>query len=286
MNGFGELFFYIVCIVVVQLVVLLASFIENTFFSLRITFSNSDQQKDITKFLKKYHIKHNTRYHNQNGTGEIIAEKGLLSVIVQIIKYLGLSRFFIGYNIIENAYFNIIYDANNVTITNKITQRKIVNINNNDEIWDFAIDNISEFFDENQLINKLKEFGYITDKQVNILRTSKILTKNNVAEGKDYNNNYARNRRKILDINNCTIKQLNALPGITLIIAKKLIKYREDNEGFNTVADFWNIAGLSFHQRIEIEKLAVLKAKKAKKIKSAKIFINTIEMLCERIVDI
>ena len=277
-----ELIVIVVIFFIIILLGLIASFIENVFFTLRIKFHDHAERVNIVNFLKKYHLKYSIHRYIK----EVWLEKGLISIVEHIIKYLKLSRFFSDSQTIENAYFRIEYKTNNIIITNKITNKSIVNVGNQDSIWDYVIDNISEFFSENQLFIKLEELGYITYKQLIILKTEKFIQSSDSDDKIKSQNNYARNKRKIFDINNCTTEQLSMLPGITLIIAKKLIKYREDNGCFNTVTDFWTIAGLSFKQRIEIEKVAVLKAKKIKKSKFAKTLVNTIEMFCERIVDI
>ena len=258
---------------------ILASFIENVFFTLRIKYLNNTQQENIVNFLYKYHIKF-TIYHKRK---EIHTEKGLLSIIFHIIKYMRLSRFFSDIQTIENAYFQIKYETNNIKITNKVSNKNIINIKNKDEIWELVLDNISESFDEEQLVNMINDFGYITDKQAEILLNEKT-TKNDINSSKTPDN-FLRNKRKVFDVNNCSLEQLSALPGITLIIAKKLVKYRNDNNGFKTVADFWSHSGLNIRQRVIIEKEVVIKAKKVKTRYIQK-FTNIIQKTIERIVDI
>lgn len=274
-----ELIIIAIIFIISILLFLLASLIENVFFTLRIKYLNHIQQENITNFLNKYHIK----FVIDRNLREIHTDKGLLFIIFHIIKYIKLSRFFSDIQTIENAYFQIKYETNNIKITNKISNKNIININNKDDIWELAVDNISDFFDEEQLINMIKDFGYITDKQSEILISEK--TVKNYIKGYKTPNNYLRNNRKIFDVNNCSIEQLAALPGITLIIAKKLVKYRNDNNGFKTVADFWSHSGLNIRQRIIIEREVVIKAKKLK-TKYIQKLTNIIQKTIERIVDI
>lgn len=277
MFGYDQLIFTEILLIIGLFSAIFASLVENVFFTLRINFSNDAQRKNITNFMEQYHLKYVCK------NNEIRLEKGLLSVIVHLFKYRNLSRrFFNGPQIVENAYFQVLYEKNNITVTNKCTNKSIVNINHKDEIWDMVVENISEFFDENQLIEKLEELGYITDKQAVILKTVKKSKSCHVCISES--NNYKRNRRRILDVNNCTTEQFDSLPGVTFIIAKKLVKYRSENNGFNSVADFWNVSGLSMRQRIIIEKTTVIKAKrlKHKSMQSNNIILRAIE----RIVDL
>lgn len=50
-----------------------------------------------------------------------------------------------------------------------------------------------------------------------------------------------------LDINNCSESQLEELPGVSLVMAKKAIAYRESKAGFTSVDDFYECITLRPH---------------------------------------
>ena len=64
-----------------------------------------------------------------------------------------------------------------------------------------------------------------------------------------------------LDVNNCSEIELTELPGISIVLAKKIIKRREQIRGFNSVNDFFNFLKLKPHMenqlrdRVKIEKM-------------------------------
>jgi DNA uptake protein ComE-like DNA-binding protein len=50
-----------------------------------------------------------------------------------------------------------------------------------------------------------------------------------------------------IDINSCSEDTLAELPGINLILAKKAINYRQENNGFASVDDFYRVVDLKPH---------------------------------------
>lgn len=92
-------------------------------------------------------------------------------------------------------------------------------------------------------------------------------------------------KRKILDINNCSLESFNKLPGINIAIAKRLIKYRTDNS-FNSVEHFWNIVNVKSHIREQIEAKYIIKIKNKRKFLSEKYDSFYVLKAVERIVDI
>ena len=50
-----------------------------------------------------------------------------------------------------------------------------------------------------------------------------------------------------IDINLCSAENLTCLPGISLILAKKAINYRNENNGFESVDEFYRVIGLKPH---------------------------------------
>lgn len=56
-----------------------------------------------------------------------------------------------------------------------------------------------------------------------------------------------------IDINSCSIETLSELPGITIIIAKKAINYRNENNGFTSVEEFYRVIDLKPHFIAQID---------------------------------
>lgn len=50
-----------------------------------------------------------------------------------------------------------------------------------------------------------------------------------------------------IDINSCSIETLSELPGVTLILAKKAVNYRKNNNGFASVEEFYKVTNLKPH---------------------------------------
>lgn len=70
-----------------------------------------------------------------------------------------------------------------------------------------------------------------------------------------------------IDINNCSEAELTALPGISIVIAKKIIKKREEIGGFKSVEDFLLFAKLKPNVSKQLEpKICVNKMKGSLKI--------------------
>ena len=54
-------------------------------------------------------------------------------------------------------------------------------------------------------------------------------------------------QHKLLDINTATEKEITNLPGINIILAKKIIKYREVNMGFDSLNEFYSAMNIKPH---------------------------------------
>lgn len=74
-----------------------------------------------------------------------------------------------------------------------------------------------------------------------------------------------RNNKKI-DINSADEKELAKLPGISIIIAKKIIKYRTLHNGFQTVEEFYREMKIKPHFQTQLNDLiCIYRAKNTKK---------------------
>jgi len=74
-----------------------------------------------------------------------------------------------------------------------------------------------------------------------------------------------------IDINNCSEYMLTKLAGINIIIAKRILKKREEAKGFKTKEEFYNFVQLKPHlvknidKQIEIKRMKILKPLKINK---------------------
>ena len=66
-------------------------------------------------------------------------------------------------------------------------------------------------------------------------------------------------QKEKLDVNNASEVELTALPGVSIVMAKKLIKKREEIGGFKTVDDVCLFLRLKPHMQTQLEKLICVK---------------------------
>ena len=83
------------------------------------------------------------------------------------------------------------------------------------------------------------------------LKTDLVSTKNEIISEKEK-----------LDINNASEVELTALPGVSIVMAKKLIKKREEIGGFKSVNDVCLFLKLKPHMQTQLEKLICVKKMK------------------------
>ena len=75
-------------------------------------------------------------------------------------------------------------------------------------------------------------------------------------------------KKEKLDVNNASEVELTALPGISIVLSKKIIKRREEIGGFKDVTDFLAFTQLKPHMRQQLKELiCVNKMKGSVKIK-------------------
>ncbi|MBR6162717.1 helix-hairpin-helix domain-containing protein [bacterium] len=72
--------------------------------------------------------------------------------------------------------------------------------------------------------------------------------------------------KKMIDVNSATLEELSALSGINVILAKKIIKRREDTGGFKDLEDFFRYTKLT--ENIKKQLYPILKAEKIEKHKT------------------
>ncbi len=74
----------------------------------------------------------------------------------------------------------------------------------------------------------------------------------------------------LIDINNCSEAELTALPGISIIMAKKIIVFRETKHPFKSVEEFFEVMKIKPHFAKQLEKLICAKKINMKKVKKAR----------------
>ncbi|RKX95789.1 MAG: hypothetical protein DRP84_03065 [Spirochaetes bacterium] len=72
----------------------------------------------------------------------------------------------------------------------------------------------------------------------------------------NHNYNLAIHKKNLkIDINNASLQKLIELPGIGPIIARRIIKYREDHGGFQSIEDLMKIRGIGSKKIKTLKKL-------------------------------
>ena len=111
------------------------------------------------------------------------------------------------------------------------------NIYEMDEVWNLFCKNFSHNKTYDGLISDCKLYGLVIEEKTSkkavdnnsvekVIKAEEIQLKNNIEEGKK------------VDINKATVEELTNLSGVSVIMAKKAIKRREDIGGFKTVDEF------------------------------------------------
>lgn len=83
--------------------------------------------------------------------------------------------------------------------------------------------------------------------------------------------------QNLLDINNCSEAEITALPGISIVMSKKIIKFREEERPFKSVDDFLQIMKIKPHFAKQLKDMICTNNINVRKIKRAK---------AERIIDL
>jgi len=130
----------------------------------------------------------------------------------------------------------------------RIFKFKINNQNSIDNIWDIMLDK----FQESNYDSLLKSI-----KETTIWEWSGIKYEENIVQK--------------VDINNCSEKDLSDLPCISLIIAKKLVKHRQEIKGFKNKEEFFEYLALKPNIiNILSDRIIIKKIKLPKRIKLTK----------------
>ena len=131
-------------------------------------------------------------------------------------------------------------------------------VHSTDDLWDMMC--IS--FDHNTSFDGLVELFRRFEVQVRINGESqKPVQTINVLPASNSHKEVKTEKEK-LDVNNASEVELTALPGVSIVMAKKLIKKREDIGGFKSVNDVFLFLRLKPHMQSQLENLICVKKMK------------------------
>lgn len=149
----------------------------------------------------------------------------------------------------ENRYFKVIRSR----------------IHNQNDLWDMFCISFSHNTTFDELVALSDTFGVNIDLRSEQNNSIKSFEKSKPTAIKV---DTAEPQKPKLDVNNASEVELTALPGISIVMAKKLIKRREELGGFKTVNDVFLFLQVKPHIQAQLQKLiCVNKMKSSGKIK-------------------
>ncbi|MBR1530888.1 MAG: helix-hairpin-helix domain-containing protein, partial [Eubacterium sp.] len=69
----------------------------------------------------------------------------------------------------------------------------------------------------------------------------------------------------LIDLNSATEDEIAALPGLTIVDAKRAISYRDEHNGFANTDDFFNAISAKPHIMVKIEPMVTVIAQQVQK---------------------
>ena len=151
---------------------------------------------------------------------------------------------------LKNDYVTLIYNSKDKIIKciDKSIKRKVVIVNWYNQISDEIdyIDNIFEEMFDNicALFNERSNYDGINA----ILKGQFFVDEiDNEGENDVDNVNIPSKTVELININSATEKELTDLPGISIIHAKNIIKYRTEHNGFKTLEEFYSAIKINSH---------------------------------------
>ena len=160
----------------------------------------------------------------------------------------------------SNKYCSLILEDDGVTIkciekVKPYRKLRIISspIHTPEELWNmFCL-----YFSYNKSYDGVKEdcyrYGVNIEETINGVRENK--TENNSKENNSNNSPNTETTKEKLDINNCSEIELTELPGVSIVLAKKAIKRREEIGGFKSVDEFLNYIKLKPHMENQLRTL-------------------------------
>jgi DNA uptake protein ComE-like DNA-binding protein len=167
---------------------------------------------------------------------------------------------------ISNKYCSLKLGRDGVTITAKETDAyakgkkrsfKIVKskVHTMQEIWNMYCLNFDHLTSYDGLVEMSKVF------QVTIVENnsySSNISKSEENEKQNTNIPANRNIKEKVDINNASEVEITALPGISIVMSKRIIKKREEIRGFKSLDDFFLFIKVRPHMQEQLKELVCI----------------------------
>lgn len=131
-----------------------------------------------------------------------------------------------------------------------------------DDLWNMFCLNFTHNTTFDELIELANRFNAViegADLKKNVLQVSDTKQNNQLSVNANSNK---EEKKELLDVNNASEIELTALPGVSIVMAKKLIKKREEIGGFKSVSDVCVFFKLKPHMQNQLEKLICVKKMK------------------------
>ena len=169
---------------------------------------------------------------------------------------------------LSNKYCYLYLDKDGVTITGNekvfpYRRFRVIEsrVHSYTDLWDMFCRSFSHNINYDGLVESCNTY------KVTIYEYVNQTTKNNTYSSKKVKIAEKQENITKLDINNCSEIELTALPGISIVMAKKAIKKREEIGGFKKIEDFFLFMRLKPHMENQLrEKICVKKMKISQKI--------------------
>lgn len=142
-------------------------------------------------------------------------------------------------------------DSLNLSRSFKVIESKVHSFN---DLWDMYCINFSHNTTFNELVQLSNTFNavlIISDNQIELQKSN--------SQDTNPNSLITSNVKELLDVNNASEVELTALPGVSIVMAKKLIKRREEIDGFKSVNDVCLFLKLKPHMQNQLEQLICVK---------------------------
>lgn len=119
------------------------------------------------------------------------------------------------------------------------------NVHDWEEVWNLFCKTFSHNKSYDGLIEDCRRFKLVVEEKVFEKPAEKNFKESSFAAG-------------IVDINNCSEADLAELPGISLIMAKRIVKRRKELGGFDNVEDFFTILKVHSNMQMQLKSLIVV----------------------------
>ena len=172
---------------------------------------------------------------------------------------------------LSNKYCVLRLWSNGKTITAKdsingrsftVLESKVHSI---DDLWDMFCHSFSHNTTFDRLVELCRTFNVVISTTEDVSSSQNSIT---LQQHKPVEMVSAQKEKERIDVNNASEVELTALPGVSIVLAKKLIKKREEINGFKSINDVFKFLNLKPHMENQLRLLiCVNKIKSAKKIK-------------------